>query len=137
MATFTASAAQAAAQARTLRVGLTAVKSVFSFDPAFSSSIGTTVMMIKVPAGATVAYLDFHPAVSGQYTLNVGDSVNDQRFFSNATISAGQGTQRPLTGGMMAYKYSADDVIQMRVSLASVITLGGAFYMNAIFSMDS
>ena len=136
MATFTASAAQSTTPAKTLRVGLTAVKSVYSFD-GFSSSIGTIVNMVKVPAGATVTHLEYFPNVTGEYTLEIGDSVAAQRYRSNATTSAGVGTQRPATLAMQSYKYSADDVIFMKISLASVLTLGGAFYMNVIFSMDA
>ena len=136
MATYTASAAQASATARTLTVGLTNVKSVFSFD-GISSSIGTLVHMIKVPKGATVTMLEYWPNVTGQYTLEVGDTVNIQRYMSHATTSAGVGTQRPASLSMLGYKYSADDTLQMRISLASVLTLGGAFYMNVIFSMDA
>ena len=133
---FTASAAQANTPAKTLRVGLTTVKSVFSFD-GISSTIGATVHMVKVPAGVKVTHLEYFPNVTGEYTLEIGDSVASQRYRSNATTSAGVGTQRPATLAMMSYQYSADDTIFMKMSLVSVVTLGGAFYMNVIFSMDA
>lgn len=136
MATFTASAAQATTPAKTLAVGLTVVKSVFSFD-GISTSIGHTVHMVKCPARSTVTHLEYFPNVSGEYTLEVGDSVSSQRYRSNGTTSAGLGTQRPATLAMQRYQYSADDTIIMKISLASVLTLGGAFYMNVIFSMDA
>lgn len=136
MATYTASAAQSTAQAKVLRVGLTNVKSVFSFD-GISSSVATTVNMVKVPAGAKVTFMEYFPNVTGEYTLEVGDSVNAQRYRSVATTSAAVGLQRPVSLAMTSYQYSADDVIQMKISLASVLTLGGSFYMNVIFTMDA
>ena len=136
MATFTASAAQAGVPAKSLRVGLTNVKSVFSFD-GVSTSVGHQVQMVKVPAGARVTFMEYFPNVTGEYTLEVGDSINTQRYRSHGTTSAGLGIQRPLSLAMTSYQYSADDVIQMRISLASVLTLGGAFYMNVIFAMDA
>lgn len=136
MATYTASAAQANAQAKTLTVGLTNVKSVFSFD-GISSSIGTSVQMVKVPARSRVTFMEYHPNVTGEYTLEVGDNINSQRYRSHATTSAAVGIQRPVSLAMTSYQYSADDVLIMRISLASVLTLGGAFYMNVILTMDA
>lgn len=136
MATYTASAAQAGVQPKGLRVGMVNVKSVFSFD-GISSSIATVVNMVKVPAGARVSFMEYFPNVAGEYTLEIGDGVTAQRYRSVATTSAGVGTQRPNTLAMLSYQYSADDTIYMRISLASILTLGGAFYMNVAFSMDA
>jgi hypothetical protein len=136
MATYTAAAAQAGVQPKALRVGLTNVKSVFSFD-GISSSIGTVVHMVKVPANARVAYLQYHGNVSGEFTLQVGDSVNGERFRSTSVYSGGVGAVSPPSLAQTMYQYSVDDTIIMRMSAVSVVTLGGAFYMNVIFSMDS
>lgn len=136
MPTFTASAAQSGVQPKGLRVGNVGVKAVFSFD-ALSSTINTTVNMVKVPANARVMFMQYHSNVAGEYTLEVGDSVSGQRYRSNATTSAGVGAIIPPSLAQTSYQYSADDTIFMRISLASVLTLGGAFYMNVIFSMDS
>ena len=132
--TKTADAAQTGVQPKGLRVGLNAVKAVVSFDG--SSSIGTIGYMVKVPANATVVYMDFQSTVLGQYTLNVGDSVNEARYYSNATTSGAVGVLRPANLAMMEYQYSADDTIQIKMSLVSVVSSGGAFYMNVIFSLD-
>ena len=136
MATYTASAAQTGVQPKSLRVGTVNVKSVYSFD-GISSSVSTIVNMVKVAQGARVTFMEFFPNVAGEYTLEIGDNVNGQRYRSNATTSAGVGTQRPLSLAMTSYQYSADDVIIMKISLASVLTLGGAFYMNVGFTMDA
>ena len=39
--------------------------------------------------------------------------------------------------GNNIYTYSQDDTIDIFVSLVSVSTLGGAFYLNVIYSMDA
>jgi hypothetical protein len=134
MATFTAAAAQAGVQPKSIRYGGVPVKAVYSFD-GYSTTIGTTVQMVKVPKGASVVFLQALANVSGEYTLHIGDSVNDQRYRSHSTYSSGVGTITP-TLPQLGYTYSADDVISMKISLASVLTLGGAFYMNVIFAMD-
>lgn len=134
MATYTAAAAQAAAVSKTLRVGLTFVKSVYSAAEA-SLSINTNVNMVKVPAQSTVVWMNYGILGAADCTLSVGDSVAAQRYRSIATYSAGLGMITPaiITA---PYTYSADDTIVMRVSLVSASTLVGAYYMNVIFSMD-
>jgi hypothetical protein len=135
MATYTADAAQTGVQPRGTRVGLVGVKASVSL-PSVSTSIGTILNMVKVPANASVMYMTFWMNVSGEFTLQVGDSVNGSRYYSVVTHSSGLGTITP-TIAQIAYKYSADDTIVMRVSLVSVQTLGGAAHMNVIFSMDA
>ena len=135
MATFTAGPAQTGVQPKGLRVGLSGVKASISFD-GFSSSIATIGRMIPIPAHSKVMEMEFWANVSGEYTLEVGDSVNSQRYRSSTTYSTGVGNVIP-TVQQKAYSYSADDMIIMRLSLVSVVTLGGAFHMNVIFSMDA
>ena len=135
MATYTAAAAQPGVQPKALRVGLTAVKSNLSFDGE-STSIGTVFNMVKIPAHSKIAYLQFWVNISGQYTLQAGDSVNGERFRSTSTYSAGTGNVTP-TVQQIAYSYSADDTLILRLSLVSVTTLGGGVHANVIFTMDS
>ena len=135
MATYTANAAQTGVQPKSLKVGLVNVKSTYSHD-GVSSSINTNFNMVKVPAHSKVAFMQFWLDISGQYTLQVGDSVNGERYRSTSTYSSGVGTVTPNVV-QLAYSYSAEDTIVMRISLASVLTLGGAAHMNVIFSMDS
>lgn len=135
MATFTAGPAQAGVQPKSLRVGLVNVKSNLSLD-GVSTSIGHTFRMVKIPAHAKIAYMDFLCNITGEYTLQAGDSVNGERFRSTSTYSAGVGVVRPTTL-QMAYSYSADDTLILKISLASVLTLGGGVHANVIFSMDS
>ena len=133
MATYTATGAQAAVQPKGLRVGLVAVRSVYSQD--VSISINTNINMVKVPAGASVVYMSYGILGVTDATLGIGDGVAAQRFRSMATYSAGLGMLSP-TIITAPYTYSADDTIVMRVSLVSAATLAGAYYMNVIFSMD-
>lgn len=135
MATFTANAAHAGVQPKSLRVGLVNVKSSLSLD-GVSTSIGHTFLMCKIPAHSKFAGLSFQCNITGEYTMQAGDSVNGERFRSTATYSAGVGDVTA-TVRAMQYSYSLDDTLIIKISLASVLTLGGGVFANAIFSMDS
>lgn len=135
MATYTGTAAQAGIQPKGLRVGLVAVKSTYSFNTS-SASVGTTLQMVKVPAGATPIFVQYGSKSTADFTVSIGSPDLQGLYRSAATLSAGLGmivsniVQAP-------YTFSKDDYINAYISLASVATLGGAFYMNVIFSMDA
>jgi len=135
MATFTASAAHAnsGVQPKGLRVGLVAVSAVYSFDR--SISIGSTIQMIKVPAGATPILVQYGNTNAGQATISVGDGLDNARYKADGTLSSGNGLalSTVLAG---TYTYSTDDTIDIFVSLVSISTLGGALYLRAIYNMD-
>ena len=135
MATFTAGPAQTGVQPKSLRVGLVNVKSNLSLD-GVSTSIGHTFLMAKIPAHSKIAGLTFQCNITGEYTLQAGDSVNGERFRSTSTYSAGVGDVSASVRAM-AYSYSLDDTLIIKISLASVLTLGGGVHANVIFSMDS
>lgn len=140
MAIYTATGAQLAVQPKGLRVGLTAVRSTFSI--AVTLSAGDIFQMIKVPANATPMYIQFggtNPTPS--YLMLVGDDILGSRYRSYATYSAAGGMQLAwanLNTPTPPYTYSTDDTIDIIISTvtASNASFGGAFYMNAIFSMD-
>jgi hypothetical protein len=135
MATFTAGPAQTGVQPKGLRVGLVSQRADLSLD-GVSTSVGHTFRMLKIPAHAKVVYMQFQVNIAGEYTMHAGDSVNDQRFRSHSTYSAGVGDVTP---GVRAigYSYSADDALIIKISLASVLTLGGGVHAQVIFSMDN
>ena len=135
MATFTAGPAQTGVQPKALRAGLVSQRADLSLD-GVSTSIGHTFNMVKIPAHSKLSYLAFQCNISGEYTLEAGDSVNGQRFRSNSTYSAGVGDVVVITRAL-AYSYSLDDTVILKISLASVLTLGGGVHVNAIFSMDA
>lgn len=135
MATFTADKAQTGVQPKALRVGLVNVKSNLSLD-GVSTSVGHTFNMVKIPAHSKISALTFWVNVTGEYTMEAGDSVNGQRFRSNSTYSAGAGNV-VVNIQQLNYSYSADDTVIIKISLASVLTLGGGVHSNVIFSMDS
>lgn len=146
MATYTATAAQAAVQPKGLRVGLVAIKSTYSIG-AVSLSAGDIFQMVKVPANATPIYVQYGSSnVSDQYLLHVGDGINTQRYRSYSTYSAtfGMVVAGGSGGGQVSmlattpYTYSADDTIDIFLStITATSTIGGALYMNVIFSMDA
>lgn len=136
MATFTASEAQAGIQPKGNRVGLVAVTSFWSVVGSIST--GFVVQMIKVPVGATPVMGWVGNSNAGQATVQVGDGNSPGRFYAEATLSAAQGMVAFLSNATPAalYTYSVDDTIDITISRVSVTTLGGAFYMTCIFSMD-
>lgn len=135
MATYTAGPAQTGVQPKALRVGLVNVKSSYSHD-GVSSSIGTVFNMVKIPAHSKISYMQFWVNISGNFTMQAGDSVNGERFRSHATYSTGTGNVTP-TVQQLAYSYSLEDTLIIRISLVSASTLGGAVHANVIFSMDA
>lgn len=135
MATFTASAAHAdsGVQPKGLRTGLVAVSASYSFDR--SISIGSTIQMVKVPAGATPVLVQFGNSNAGQATISVGDGINNARYKADGTFSAANGlTLSTVLAG--TYTYSQDDTIDIFVSLVSISTLGGGLFLRAIYTMD-
>ena len=133
MATVTANAAQAGVQPKGLRVGLVAVTGFYSFGS--SLSIGTTIQMVKVPAGATPVLIRFANTNAGDATMSIGDGNNNARYKADGTVSSGQATVI-CTIPNIPYTYTVDDTIDIFVSLSSATTVGGAVYLTAIFSMD-
>lgn len=136
MAIFTATGAQLAVQPKGLRVGLVAVKSTYSI--ANTLSAGDVYQMIKVPANATPMFVQFGcNNGTPSYLIEVGDGIVTGRYRSIATFSTALGMVLA-TINVTPYTYSQDDTLDVTFSTitASNATLGGAFYMNAIFSMD-
>lgn len=136
MAIYTATAAQAAVQPKGLRVGLVAVRSTYSI--AVTPSAGDVFQMIKVPANATPVFVQFGSNnATPSYLIEVGDGIVSGRYRSMATFSLGLGMV-VASINVSPYTYTADDTIDVTFSTitASNASLGGAFYMNAIFSMD-
>lgn len=136
MATVTAVEAQAGIQPKANRVGLTAVTTEYSLTS--SGSVGTTILMIKVPQGATLVGGYVGTSHAGQLTVQVGDGNSTGRYFAEQTLSAGMGMVNVFTATpARAYTYSVEDTIDIVISRVSVSTLGGAFFLTCIFSMDA
>lgn len=139
MAVFTANAAQTTAMPKGSRTGLVAVTSFWSWDR--SLSLGTTIQMVKVPAGGVPLFVQVGHNNAGQASVSVGDGLNNSRYLNNVTLSAAMGMViGGASGTVMAvgapYTYSTDDTIDIFVSLVSISTIGGAFYLTTIISMD-
>lgn len=140
MATYTATGAQVSVQPKGLRVGLVGVRSTYSIG-AVSLSAGDIFQMVKVPANATPVFIQFGSSNNtDQYLMHVGDGINTARYRSYATYSLANGfvlgwaNVSPI---VPPYTYSQDDTIDIFIStLTATSTIGGALYMNAIFSMD-
>ena len=136
MATRTAAAAQTTVQPKGLRVGLVAVTSTYTIGAGLSLSAGDVIQMIKVPANATVVSLQVSSNYSGDAAFSVGDGLDDDRYISRRSASV---AMLPVIINRIAapYTYSTDDTIDIDVTLVSISTIGGSFFMTAIFSMDT
>lgn len=140
MATFTATAAQSSVQPKALRVGLVAVTSTYSL--AAAPSAGDVFQMVKVPANATPVFVQWGSSNNTpSYIAEVGDGIDTDRYYSIATYSIAQGMLLANVNKAVVlppYTYSQDDTIDIVLSTitASNATIGGAMYMNVIFSMD-
>lgn len=140
MATFTATGAQSTVQPKGLRVGLVAVRSTYSI--AATLSAGDVFQMVKVPANATPMFVQFGSTnATPSFIMEVGDGVDTDRYYSIASYSAAQGMVLANVNKAVPlppYTYSTEDTIDFILSTitASNASLGGAFYMNVIFSMD-
>ena len=140
MATFTATGAQATVQPKGLRVGLVAVRSIYSI--ANTLSAGDVFQMVKVPANATPMFVEFGGTnATPSFLMKAGDDITPARYRSLATYSAGVGmvlANANLATVTPPYTYTADNTLDIELSTitASNASSGGAFYMNVIFSMD-
>lgn len=134
MATLTASGAQATVQPKGLRVGLTAIRSSYVLD--VSLSAGDVLQMIKVPANTTPIFIQYGTSSPSAHLLfEIGDGIVAGRYRSMATYSLAQG-MLVSSINVSPYTYSQEDTIDVVISLATVASPGGSFFMNAIFSMD-
>lgn len=133
MATYTSDAAALEIQPKALSVGLVHASATYSLN--ISTSIGTVIQMIKVAKGATPVLIQFGTNIVADHTVECGDGNATSRYRSAATVTSGMGMvicNLPVAN----YTYSVDDTLDLRISLASITTLGGAYYMRAIFSMN-
>ena len=133
MATYTSDAVALGVQPKGLRVGLIHASSVYSLN--ISTTIDTVIQMIKVPQNATPVLIRIGTNIVADHTVEVGDGNALSRFRSAATLTAGLGMV-VCNLPVINYTYSLEDTIDLHISLVSVSTLGGAYYMNVIFSMD-
>ena len=135
MTIFTADAAQASVQPKGTRVGLVAVRAVFSLNASLNA--GDIVQMVKVPARATPVYMQYGSNVTSTFLMfEIGDGISTGRYKSMSTYSAGQGMLAAIVASS-PYVYSQDDTIDINISVATLMSLNGALFMNVIFSMDA
>jgi len=122
-------------QPKGLRAGLVAVTGIYSLTT--SLTVGDTIQMVKVPAGATLVYAALNGG-SGDALVALGDGIDDDRYTAYVTMAAAtQTVVRGITTYVAPYTYSVDDTIDITVSVVSVSTLIGGFHLTAIFSMDT
>lgn len=134
MATKTAAACASTVQPRGLRTGLVAVTEVYSLTTTLSA--GDVIQMVKVPKGATPVYVAVSGPSTGVTTITVGDGEDPNRYIDGYATSA-NAVQQAINVNYVPYTYTADDTIDIKVSAASIATVGGYVTLTAIFSMDA
>lgn len=138
MTTRTASAAQATAVPKGIRVGTWAVTSTFSMGAGQSISAGDVIQMIRVPANSSVVFVGLRTTFA-QAVVTVGDGLSDARYIGAASTSVAHAVSNftaLVPQGGAPYTYSVEDTIDIAVSLTSVTSILGAFYLTAILTMD-
>ena len=136
MTTRTATKVGSGVQPKSLRVGLVTVTSTYSMAAGASLSAGDVIQMVKVPQGATPIYVALSGNPAGVVTLKVGDGISTGRYITGLGGSSGM-KLNPINQSYVPYTYSADDTIDILVSLASLSSVGGAFNLIAVFAMDT
>lgn len=134
MATKTAAACASTVQPRATRVGLTTITEVYSLTTTLSA--GDVIQMVKVPKGATPVYVAVTGASTGVTTVTVGDGDDPNRYIDGYSTSA-NAVQQAINVAYVPYTYTADDTIDIKVSAASIATVGGYVTLTAIFTMDA
>jgi hypothetical protein len=136
MATRTASAAQSTAIAKSIRVGLVAVNSTFSMGAGQSISPGDVIQMIRVPANGRAVFVGL-TSTYADAAVEIGDGLSTNRYLKAMTTSAAHAVNTFSPGNSnVPYTYSVEDTIDLYVTLASITTIAGAFYLTAIVTMD-
>ena len=103
-----------------------------------SISAGDVIQMIKVPANSSVVFVGLRTTYA-QSVVTVGDGLSDARYIGAQSTSAAHASCSFLSGAPQtgaAYTYSTDDTIDIAISLTSITSILGAFYLTAILTMD-
>jgi hypothetical protein len=133
MATKTAAKVASGVQAKSLRVGNNQVTSTYTLDSSLSA--GDVIQMIKVPENATVTYVAINMPL-GIGVANVGDGIDTNRYI-DLNFSANS-TQTVINTNYSPYTYSADDTIDVQISLVSTggSATSGTISLTAFFTLN-
>jgi hypothetical protein len=133
MATKTAAKVASGVQAKSLRVGNNQVTSTYTLDSSLSA--GDVIQMIKVPVNATVTYVAINMPL-GIGVANVGDGIDTNRYI-DLNFSANS-TQTVINTNYSPYTYSADDTIDVQISLVSTggSATSGTISLTAFFTLN-
>ncbi|QGH72698.1 MAG: hypothetical protein [Podoviridae sp. ctQNx1] len=140
MATLTATAAQANAQA-IYNVNGT-VSRCIQYSIAASFSAGDVVQMCKVPNGAVVSRVAFAiNGHSGVLTVNVGDG-NDVSAYAASVVLSGSAVALPAAGTYPTARgfgrsYSAEDTIDIQIGAISAPVAAGTLFLTVDYTMQN
>jgi hypothetical protein len=136
MATLTGSAAAAISPA-IYQVNGT-ISRIVRYSIAASASVGDVVQMVKVPAGAIIAAVQFGiDGHTGVLTVNVGDG-NDASAYAAAAVLSGSAvalTSIPVRG--MGRSYSAEDTIDISIAGVSAPVAAGTLVLRVDYTVQN
>lgn len=118
MATFTASAAQAAAPAL-MNVSGT-IDRVIQFSQTASFSAGDVIQMMKIPQGAVVTKVAIACSFSaGVATVNIGDGNDVSAYGASVVLSGSVASTTTMPYRGLGRSYSAEDTIDIQIASIS------------------
>lgn len=106
MATLKANKAQAGVQPRSVHAGTNSIKFVYSVTATLSA--GDVIQACKVPHGAIIDSIRYVRTGAGQFTANVGDGGDADRFDVSATLVADTVILADAAAGI-GYQYDISD----------------------------
>lgn len=136
MATLTATAAQASANA-IYNVNGTTTR-VVQYSIAASFSAGDVVTMCKVPNGAVVSRLAF--AIlghSGVLTVNVGDGNDVSAYGASVVLSGSAVALASIPARGLGRSYSAEDTIDIQIAAISAPVAAGTLILSVDYTVQN
>lgn len=134
MATLTATAAQATAQALYNVNGT--ISRVVQYSIAASFSAGDVVQMFKIPNGAVVSRCVFAiNGHSGVLTVNVGDGNDVSAYAASVVLSGSAVALASIPARGIGRSYSAEDTIDIQVAAVSAPVAAGTLILAVDYTM--
>jgi hypothetical protein len=139
--TFSSSQAAAGVSPKYLHAGAIVRSASYAITAALV--VNDVIQMFKLPAGATVhdvilAADDLDTNGTPTIALDVGDATTANRFISASTVARAGGVGRTDQAGGVGYQYSADTMVQVKVSTAPATgATSGNITLTVAYTMDA
>lgn len=136
MATFTASAAQAAAPAL-MNVNGT-IDRVIRFSQSASFSAGDVIQMMKIPSGAIVTDVSVACSFSaGVATVNIGDGNDVSAYGASVVLSGTVTLTTTVPSRGWGRSYSAEDTVDIQIATISTPPANALLILKISYTMHN